>query len=174
MNSKVNRAERFVASVKAHFYFYSHSYGNKNSCSLTYPMLLVIGTRRVFKSLLESRPMKNFLVIMLFPFLGWAQSPTSVSRYNNDLEVPEKKIAKKIFYPNPTYGIIEFDLDLIGHDQIQISIRNILARELWTSTITRQERKANLHFLDKGSYLLCIKKMNGDVITTRRLVIITP
>lgn len=111
---------------------------------------------------------------MLFPFLGWAQSPTSVSQDNEDQKVLEKKAVKKIFYPNPSYGIIEFDLDLIGFDEIQISIRNILARELWSSTVNRQSPKTNLSFLAKGTYLLSIKNMKGDVLTTRRLAIITP
>ena len=50
-NSEANQAERLVFIGKAHFSFYSQSYGNKNSCSPIDTMLLVIGDKRVFKSL---------------------------------------------------------------------------------------------------------------------------
>ena len=57
-NSETYRVGRLMFIGKANFYFHSHSYGNKNSCS---PMgimpacrtgrLAVIGDERVFKPL---------------------------------------------------------------------------------------------------------------------------
>jgi len=118
--------------------------------------------------------MKNFLIIFLFPFLGFGQSPNAVEAKKEQWEEGQKKVVKKVFYPNPTYGNLEFNLDLIGHNQIIVSINNILAKELWSATVNRANRKIDVGFLVKGTYLICIKKMDGEVITTRRLVIITP
>lgn len=118
--------------------------------------------------------MKNFLLVFLFPFIALGQSPNSAVEDENRYKESQRKVVEKIFYPNPTYGTIEFNLDLIGHDNIMISVNNILAKELWSESVSRANRKVNLSFLMKGTYLLSIKKMDGEVLTTRRLVIITP
>lgn len=118
--------------------------------------------------------MKNFLIILLFPFLGYGQAPNSMMDRSDQWDEKGRVEERKMFFPNPTYGDLEFNLDLIGHDHIIVSINNILAKELWSQTIDNSNRKIDVGFLVKGTYLLCIRKMDGEVITTRRLAIITP
>lgn len=79
--------------------------------------------------------------------------------------------------PNPTYGRAKLYYSGLPEGDYALVIHDILGNELMTIDLELQSNgyvKQDFSGLSKGTYLYSLKSSSGDVITTKRLVIITP
>lgn len=86
---------------------------------------------------------------------------------------------RDLIFPNPTYGMLNFDLSNLGlASQVDASyrvvIRNVIAMKIFSVDFKGSSFKHDFSFLDKGTYLLSVEHMDGRQLFGRRLVIITP
>jgi hypothetical protein len=80
-------------------------------------------------------------------------------------------------HPNPTYGEIEFQLVSLPPGVYELKVYNIVGKPIHSSSHrVGQSRKirTDLSFLSKGTYLYSILDPQGNKITTKRVMIITP
>jgi hypothetical protein len=100
--------------------------------------------------------------------------------YKGDMTTSIAKINLKdedlLTYPNPSYGDVTFQLLNMPHDNYKVVVYNILGKQLWSSDIDFFEGKlrADLYHLKKGTYFYSILNGQGQKVTTRRLMIMTP
>ena len=81
--------------------------------------------------------------------------------------VGDKLSDKLLIYPNPSNGLINIELDKLNF--YNISISNILAKEVYNSTISAVNTKLDLSNFDKGLYF--IELNDGENIFTKKLII---
>lgn len=77
--------------------------------------------------------------------------------------------------PNPTYGHALFFTENLSQDTYEIRVFNIIGIELWKSSyLIRGDRtiEVDLSHLRKGTYFYSLKNSYGQIITTKRLVIL--
>ncbi|HHB51908.1 MAG TPA: T9SS type A sorting domain-containing protein [Saprospiraceae bacterium] len=97
----------------------------------------------------------------------------------NELKYPNSiRSLKKIFviFPNPTYGEAKIFLNNYREGSYKLQIYNIIGRRIWKEDINVKEKtllKFDFSFLHKGTYLLALKDRYGNIIATRKLVIIS-
>lgn len=116
---------------------------------------------------------KTILLLVIFPMLCFGQSPKDKMAMNGWEEEAEP-VQLDIIHPNPTYGMLNLNFDLVQRDVVQVVISDILAKTIWSQQVKRSQDPLNLGFLNKGTYLLSIKELDGETIATRRLMIIVP
>ncbi|MAB95326.1 MAG: hypothetical protein CMC98_04405 [Flavobacteriales bacterium] len=81
--------------------------------------------------------------------------------------VGDKLSDKLLIYPNPSNGLINIELDKLNF--YNISISNILAKEVYNSTISAVNTKLDLSNFDKGLYF--IELNDGENIFTKKIII---
>jgi len=77
--------------------------------------------------------------------------------------------------PNPTYGHVLFFTENLKKDTYEIRVFNIIGIDLWKSSyLIRNDRtiEVDLGHLRKGTYFYSLKNSYGQIITTKRLVIL--
>ena len=81
--------------------------------------------------------------------------------------VGDKLSDKLLIYPNPSNGLINIELDKLNF--YNISISNILAKEVYNSTISAVNTTLDLSNFDKGLYF--VELNDGENIFTKKLII---
>ena len=81
--------------------------------------------------------------------------------------VGDKLSDKLLIYPNPSNGLINIELDKLNF--YNISISNILAKEVYNSTISAVNTTLDLSNFDKGLYF--IELNDGENIFTKKIII---
>lgn len=80
-------------------------------------------------------------------------------------------------FPNPAIVTVRFEFTNLPVGQYELSIRNILGVEIWKNdyylTGNRTER-VDISNLRKGTYLYSLKDDRGNILTTKRLVVVRP
>ena len=116
--------------------------------------------------------MNVFLIV--FVSLLAAQSPLeeNITSFKDTTEV--KKTDRDIIYPNPTYGIVQFDLSRYDYKDFRVVVKNIIAKEIWSKSFNTRKFEEDFGFLDKGTYVLAVENIDGYTLFSRRLIIITP
>lgn len=90
---------------------------------------------------------------------------------------PSSNKAKEITaYPNPTYGEITFTVKNHSSNRYRLEVYNIIGVKLLSKEFSygSDTLKTNLQNLSKGTYLYSIFDNEGNKLTTKRLVIVTP
>ena len=85
---------------------------------------------------------------------------------------------EKIFllYPNPTFDISKIFISNYKPGEYTIDIYNIIGRKLksWKVNVDKHTLlKFNLSFLRKGTYLVALRDKYGNIVATRKLIIIS-
>ena len=81
--------------------------------------------------------------------------------------VGDKLSDKLLIYPNPSNGLINIELDKLNF--YNISISNVLAKEVYNSTISAVNTTLDLSNFDKGLYF--VELNDGENIFTKKLII---
>ncbi|MDC0908637.1 T9SS type A sorting domain-containing protein [Flavobacteriales bacterium] len=81
--------------------------------------------------------------------------------------VVDKLSDKLLIYPNPSNGLINIELDKLNF--YNISISNVLAKEVYNSTISAVNTTLDLSNFDKGLYF--VELNDGENIFTKKLII---
>ena len=81
--------------------------------------------------------------------------------------VVDKLSDKLLIYPNPSNGLINIELDKLNF--YNISISNVLAKEVFNSTISAVNTTLDLSNFDKGLYF--VELNDGENIFTKKLII---
>jgi hypothetical protein len=79
-------------------------------------------------------------------------------------------------YPNPTYNIGKILISNLESGRYKLVLYNIIGKKLWDRDIEVNGQtiiRENFNFLVKGTYLLAIQDINGNVIKTTRINIIS-
>lgn len=120
-----------------------------------------------------SKILLNVFFLVLVSLL-MAQSPLeeNISSWNDTTAV--KKIDRDIIFPNPTYGLVQFDLSQYNDRNFRVVIKNIIAKEMWSKSYNTRKFEEDFGFLDKGTYVLAVENTDGYTLFSRRLIIITP
>ena len=93
-------------------------------------------------------------------------------------EVLLLKKYKKVFliYPNPTYDYAKIIFSNYKPGDYELEIYSIIGKKIWGKSIKLDENtlmKYNFSFLRKGAYLMALKDKYGNIIATRKLIIIS-
>lgn len=79
-------------------------------------------------------------------------------------------------YPNPTYNIGKILISNLESGRYKLVLYNIIGKKLWDRDIEVNGQtiiRENFNFLVKGTYLLAIQDIDGNVIKTTRINIIS-
>jgi hypothetical protein len=93
----------------------------------------------------------------------------------DDTETPGK--ANISAYPNPAVDWVRFDCTNLPPDEYTIKIYNILGKPVWMQKYQLTGSKSiriGLNEFKKGTYLYSLINKKGDVIGTKRLVVVKP
>ena len=102
--------------------------------------------------------------------------------YQNDSAIEDNvlilKDAKKLFllYPNPTYDYSKIIFSHYNPGRYKLEIYNIIGKKIWDDDIELEDNtllKYNFSFLRKGTYLVALRDKYGNIIATRKLIIIS-
>lgn len=77
--------------------------------------------------------------------------------------------AKIHIYPNPTNGIVNFDLDNLKKGSIIIS--SLTGQELINTKFTENNKKIEVNHLNNGVYIYTVLSQNGNVVKLGKLMI---
>lgn len=79
-------------------------------------------------------------------------------------------------YPNPTYGRINFELFNLPADEYTVTVYNIIGKKMRSFVIPLGKTKlaTDLYGLRKGTYMYSVRNSKGAIVTTKRLMIMTP
>ncbi len=97
------------------------------------------------------------------------QSP---QRSLDEFDEKQNNTSQELISPNPSYGSLQLNLDQLGQPKYLISINNIIGKTLWSKEITADLKRLDVSFLNKGTYLFCISKPNGEYLRVLRLAIV--
>lgn len=116
-----------------------------------------------------------------FAKINYSTSTNSyIIKYQNDnsedniLKINNKKKTFVIF-PNPTYDIAKFLISNYSNGKYKLEIYNIIGKRIWDTDVIISSNsllKYNFSFLRKGTYLVALKDKYGNILTTKKLVII--
>jgi hypothetical protein len=88
----------------------------------------------------------------------------------------QKNGAPNLFVsPNPSYGHVLFFTENLKKDSYEVRVFNIIGIELWKSSFLisgDRTLEVDLSHLRKGTYFYSLKNSYGQIITTKRLVIL--
>ncbi len=136
----------------------------KNQGKRTYYYFFSNTNRYYFAKISYSKENKNYII-----------------EYQNDNVAEDRlylKKYKKIFliYPNPTYNYAKILFSNYKPGRYDLEIYNIIGKKIWAKNINLEENtlmKYNFSFLRKGTYLIALKDRYGNIIATRKLIIIS-
>jgi len=80
-------------------------------------------------------------------------------------------------FPNPAIVNVRFEFLGLEPGTYELTIRNILGQPVWNRSFFlahNRTEKVNISMLKKGTYLYSLKDGDGNIITTRRLVVVRP
>jgi Secretion system C-terminal sorting domain len=80
-------------------------------------------------------------------------------------------------FPNPAIDWVRFDYSNLPQDQYTLKIFNIIGREVWKETyqlVGTHHFRVELENFKKGTYLYSLSNKKGNVIGTKRLVVLKP
>jgi len=80
-------------------------------------------------------------------------------------------------FPNPAIDWVRFDYTNLPQDQYTLKIFNIIGREVWKETyqlVGTHHFRVELENFKKGTYLYSLSNKKGNVIGTKRLVVLKP
>ncbi|MEZ4908530.1 MAG: T9SS type A sorting domain-containing protein [Saprospiraceae bacterium] len=92
---------------------------------------------------------------------------------NNDINIENEK-KDFIIYPNPSYGTLKSYFLNISPGKYSMEIYNVIGKKIWKNTIDVNNKILNFDFsfLRKGTYLISLKDKFGNIISTKKLIII--
>ncbi|MBK9337851.1 MAG: T9SS type A sorting domain-containing protein [Lewinellaceae bacterium] len=79
--------------------------------------------------------------------------------------------------PNPAIDWVRFDCNNLSADEYTLKIFNIVGKVVWKETFQAAGKRAislNLENFNKGTYLYSLVNRKGDIIGTKRLVVVKP
>lgn len=116
-----------------------------------------------------------------FAKVNYSKSTNSyIIKYQNDniednlLKIDNKK-KKFVIFPNPTYDIAKFLISNYSSGDYNLEIYNIIGKNIWATDVkitSNSLLKYDFSFLRKGTYLVALKDKYGNILTTKKLVII--
>ena len=93
-------------------------------------------------------------------------------------EVKIASLKRDIFaYPNPTLGMTRFDLNNLSSGFYTLEISNLLSKSVWSEEYFVDKNKTvkvDLSHLKKGTYFYRIVNERGEIIVTKRLIVLKP
>jgi hypothetical protein len=94
-----------------------------------------------------------------------------------NLQTLEKPRAGVYAFPNPAIVNVRFEFANLPKGNYKLKILNILGVEVWSRSYRingSQTEKVDISALRKGTYLYSLIDERGNIITTRRLVVVRP
>lgn len=86
-------------------------------------------------------------------------------------------IASISAFPNPAIDWVRFDYTNLPQDQYTLKIFNIIGKEVWKETyqlVGTHHFRVELENFKKGTYLYSLSDKKGNIIGTKRLVVLKP
>ncbi len=85
---------------------------------------------------------------------------------------------REIFYiyPNPTYGDLKIFINNYRKGKFNLGLYNIIGKKIWHKELTlsgREILRYDFSFLRKGTYLLSISDEYGNIVSVRKLIILS-
>jgi|GEM_PF-5491512 hypothetical protein len=108
---------------------------------------------------------KEYSMLIKTDSLGNTTGPTSIINYNRNSLVDE--------YPNPTNGIINFNLSFTAHKSLKISVYNILGENVYSNSFPGYNSHITINFKDQpaGVYFYHITSDRNELIATGKFVV---
>ena len=97
--------------------------------------------------------------------------------YLNNVSRISKSLPDVYAYPNPTLGKLRFDFINLPRGYYKLNVTNVLGKQYWTQTYYLDQNKSipvDLTFLPEGTYFYRLLSEQGETITTKKLIILTP
>ena len=97
--------------------------------------------------------------------------------YLNNVARISKAYPDIFAYPNPTLGKVRFDFINLPRGYYKLVVTNVLGKQFWTQTYYLDQNKSipvDLTFLQEGTYFYRLLSEQGETITTKKLIILTP
>ncbi len=106
---------------------------------------------------------------------------TSFKRNNtvstSEPEMDLDAVASVFAYPNPAFDEVSFECKNLQPGNYTLKLFNLLGKNVWSQSyniVGSRSIKVDLEKMRKGTYLYSLTDANGNVIATKRLVIIKP